>query len=140
MIEYRSVLIIDDDKTTRNMLRQMLNNLDFLKTMYVIEAQSWSEASAKIENQQFQLIIVDFNLLPNQNNKKDTRNGLSLLKKHHEELVNNKTKVLLISGSLDQSIIQNTIKLGYKHILAKPLTPEQIEKKIRVMVTTKGNI
>jgi len=80
----------------------------------IVFASDGKEAMAKIQNQDFALIIVDV-LMPRMN-------GLQLIKEIKSRTKYKDIPVVIISGTLEADNVQTAISLGISNILVKPFT------------------
>jgi len=103
------ILIADDEKVVRNIFTRFLTYQGF----NVFEAQDGAEALEKINNDNFDLIIMDL--------KMPKVNGYDIL----EAMKANKKEVpvIILTGSVDDSELEGLKKFGYtdKDILCKPV-------------------
>jgi len=117
----KRVLIVDDEEVIRKYLNLQLNKWGF----DVIEAEDGVQASLKLENEDFDLIISDI-LMPN-------KDGWELLK---ELKMNPKTKdipVILLTAKNKADDMFKGYELGATYYLPKPFTKEQLLFGIKMM-------
>jgi len=117
------ILVVDDSKTIRMMIRESLNNLGFFN---VAEAEDGDEAfTFLIENffeNPIELILCDFEMP-----KLDGRGLLKALK-HDNEF--SKIPFIMISGKGDLKQIIKMAKEGLKHFIVKPFDDETLMTKL----------
>jgi CheY-like chemotaxis protein len=117
-----SVLIIDDEQDIRDVCKLHLEELDMFD--HFIMAKDGVDAATKLNNQKFDLIILDLNL--------PKKNGLSLIEQisdltHHNDM----TSIILISGDVGKEILAQAIKLGLKHVILKPFDKDILQQKVQ---------
>ena len=118
--EKPSVLVLDDEEKICQIIRQFLVISGLFKN--VVVADTVSIALMKIRNEQFDLIIVDYNLP----DKKGT-NFIEIVRKSKGY---SKVKFLMISGFLDNKTLADVMNSGVKHVLVKPFTRMMLIKKV----------
>ncbi len=110
------VLVVDDSEFFRNQIRGQLQSLEILKKD---DASNAEEAIEKIENYQFDLILMDM-VMPN-------TNGIQLIKKIRK---NSSIPIIAISTlDVDQVKIQ-AIEAGANDFISKPLDPDQLKESL----------
>ena len=87
----------------------------------VVLAKDTIEGMLKLNNQEFDLIIVDKSM-PN-------KTGIEFIENLRKSLKHQKAKVLLISGCLTKDDTLNAMKLGVKDILVKPFNRQRLMEK-----------
>jgi CheY-like chemotaxis protein len=116
-----SVLVVDDSRTARAMLRLCLESQLFC----VVEAEDGKAALARIrENPAIKMAITDYNM-PGMDGFELTRT----LRKHHtkEELA-----VIAVSSSSKPEISSRFLKYGANDFLAKPYTKEELISRVHL--------
>lgn len=126
------VIIIDDDKGVIEVLELYCDNLGCFRN--IIKAKDGSEASKKLANQTFALILLDINM--------PKKSGVDIIKelqdrRHPNEL----SSVVVISGELNKNVVEETMKRGAKNFIVKPFDETQFRDKIKsVLSKTRPNI
>jgi len=110
----KKILIIDDEKDIRFLLSNILVDENYT----TIEAGNIQEAEKTIDNESFDLALVDISL---GDKKKD---GISLLKKIKK--INSDTPVIMISGHATIQIAVDSIKEGAFEFLEKPFNTSRL--------------
>lgn len=100
------ILIVDDEESIRQLLRQMLAT----KGYHCILADDAAQARRHLREKPFELVISDMNM--------STESGLDLLR--HVALEYPWTATMLMSGSLDPEIVQKAREAGVDQYLPKP--------------------
>jgi DNA-binding response OmpR family regulator len=109
---YKNILVIDDEAAVNNNVRKIL-----LKKGYQVDqALTKSDALAKIEQQSYELILLDLRI--------PGVKGLELLKAIRENRP--ATRVIIITGYASIETAKESARLGAIDYLAKPFTPEEI--------------
>lgn len=110
-------LIVDDNKDLRELIADMIDRLRVFKT--IVQAENGIDASIKISNQRFDLVISDMQMP-----KKD---GISFLA---DEIALRKIQphqVIVLSGNFDSERVKGVLCLGIKKIIVKPVSYEKLK-------------
>jgi two-component system response regulator HydG len=110
----KNILIVDDEKNHRLVLRLNLADLGF----QIVEAENGFEALSIIEDNCFDLILLDI--------KMDVMDGLSFLARIRE--MGNDTPVVMISAFDSAKYAVESLKLGAVDYLTKPVDIDQLKK------------
>lgn len=111
------VLIVDDNETARDILRNMLESFRF--TVY--EAESGDEALRMLESEQVapQLIVMDY-MMPGMN-------GLETIKSLRESGVSVKVpEIMMLSAFAKEDVKLDAKHLGVEKFLDKPVNPSYL--------------
>lgn len=109
----KSVLLIDDEDEIKSLMSNYLVKSQIEENKIVL-ASDGKEALAKIQNQDFGLIIVDV-LMPRMN-------GLQLIREIKLRAKYRDIPVIIISGTLEAENVKTAIALGINNIIVKPFT------------------
>lgn len=112
------VLIIDDSKTMRSIIKGVLTTMGIADTE---EAGDGSEALVKADSFYPDIILCDWNM-PNMN-------GLTFVK--HFRGRGSKTPIIMVTTEAEKPRVLEAIKAGVNNYAVKPFTPEGLEKIIR---------
>ena len=112
-LKKKSVLLIDDEEEIRSLMANYLVRSQVEENRIVL-ASDGKEALAKIQNQDFGLIVVDI-LMPKMN-------GLQLIREIKLRAKYKDIPVLIISGNLESENVKTAISLGITNIIVKPFT------------------
>ncbi len=116
------VIIIDDDRGVVEVLELYCENLGCFRN--IIKARDGSEASKKLENQKFALILLDINM--------PKKSGVDIIKeladKNH---VNSLDSVVIVSGELNKTVLAESMKRGVKTFLVKPFDETQFVERVK---------
>ena len=113
------VLIIDDIKSARELLRDMLGELGFAKC---IEARNGSEALETLKSTPVQLILCDFLM--------DGMSGIDFLNQLREHVELQHPPVIFVSAVGDVSSVEAAMKRGATDYLVKPVSFRKFKRKI----------
>ena len=107
-----SVLIVEDDRTQRELLAEALRKRGF----YVEGAENLSEAKEFLERKDYNVLLLDYKLPDG-----DGLEFLTYLKKNHPKLP---VIMLTAYASVDNAV--SAMKAGAFHYLAKPINLEEL--------------
>jgi two-component system chemotaxis response regulator CheY len=113
------VLIIDDMRSARAILGDMLKDLGFKKT---IEARDGAEALAKLKQNEVQLILCDFLM--------DGMNGVDFLKELKKSYLDKSPPVIFVSSLGDVASVETAMELGATDYLVKPVSFGKFRRKV----------
>jgi two-component system chemotaxis response regulator CheY len=113
------ILIVDDVKTMRKIVRQTLSQIGYLN---VKEAENGIEALQIFKNDNFDLIISDWHM--------PEMDGLELLKtiRNTEELKD--TPFIIVSAEALKENVKTAIEAGVDNYIVKPFSAQTLKKKI----------
>lgn len=120
-----NVLVVDDEEKICKIIKIFLDMSSRFSN--VVLAKDALEAMMKLNNQDFDLIIVDKSM-PN-------RTGLEFVENLKKSFKLGKIKVLLISGCLTKEDTLLAMKLGIKDILIKPFNRQRLMEKVGTMLS-----
>lgn len=116
------VIIIDDDRGVIEILELYCENLGCFRN--IIKAKDGSEASKKLANQKFSLILLDINM--------PKKSGVDIIKeltdKNHP---NSLDSVVIVSGELNKTVLAKAMKNGVKTFLVKPFDEDQFIERVK---------
>ncbi|MDB2447350.1 response regulator [bacterium] len=115
----KKILIVDDVKSMRELLRAQLEDASF----EIIEAENARNFFEALKKWEFDLVLLDINL--------PDLSGITALHKIKKILPSRKPKVIFISGETDQSIVLSAIKAGGDGYICKPIDPMVFITKIQ---------
>ena len=124
-----NILLVDDDKTDRLLYTKILNNITADYSIDV--ASNGIEALEKIKSLSPALVITD-HAMP----KMD---GYKLVKEMIQQELLRKTPVIILSSTMNRSIIQDYHDLGIEFVFQKPVNlrsfKQAVEKSLRKSIT-----
>jgi DNA-binding response OmpR family regulator len=115
-----TILIVDDNKKVCDLFAAFVKM--GLKGVQCVFASEPAQAILKMENQNFDLIVID-KMLPN-------KSGLDLIKNMKNSLRYSNKKILFMSASMERVDVYRVLHMGVNDILIKPFTFKQVVAKI----------
>lgn len=122
----RDVLIIDDDKSICEILREYCHNLGCFKN--IVFAHDGVMASQKLRNQKFSIVLLDMNL--------PRKAGHEILSEFSSDALNQVDKILVVSGTLEKDLIAKLIGSGVKTFLVKPFDEATFQERVLKILST----
>ena len=119
------ILIVDDDNRIRNLLKEYLNDKNFL----VSTAQNSEEAKTKLTHFKFDLIVLDV-MMPGQS-------GYELTK---EIKGNNSPPIILLTAKGEVEDRIKGLELGADDYIGKPFEPKELLLRIKNIISKKFKI
>jgi len=110
------ILIVDDDDRIRELVKQYLNNYDFLVTT----ANNAKDAKQKIDIIKFDLIVLDI-MMPGQS-------GLEFTNENKKKIG---TPIILLTAKGEATDRVEGLEIGADDYLAKPFEPKELILRIR---------
>ena len=118
------ILVVDDDEGIRNLVKQYLNENNFLVTT----SNSAEDASLKIEIIKFDLIVLDI-MMPG-------KTGLEFTKENKNKI---NTPIILLTAKGESSERVTGLETGADDYLPKPFEPKELVLRIKnILVKTKS--
>jgi YesN/AraC family two-component response regulator len=114
------VLVIDNEEKICLLIKTILKLYPYFDS--IMTADSAFTALQKMQNQHFDLIIVD-QVMP-------TKDGLSFIEQSMRTFKSKNIKYILISGYLKEEDVHRALQLGVQNVLVKPFTKQQLLDKI----------
>ena len=114
------ILLVDDDKGIRLLVKKYLNENNFLVTT----ANSAENASDKVKIIKFDLIILDIMM--------SGKSGLDFINDHKKDL---DTPIILLTAKGEASERVEGLELGADDYLAKPFEPKELILRIKNILT-----
>jgi len=112
------LLVVDDDITTRAILRTWLDGGDFL----VYEAVSWREASLFLRRHRIDAVILDLYL--------HDLNGIEACRRLHLHPVTRDVPVILCASHPSREAVVQGLKAGAADFLVKPFDRQRLMEKL----------
>ena len=116
-----TILIVDDEKNTREGLKKFLENRDY----DVVTAESGEEALRQIEKERPDIVLTDMRM--------PGMDGVSLLEKIQAKYPEILVILLTAYGTVENAV--KAIKMGAFHYLMKPVNLEELELLIKKALT-----
>jgi len=114
-----TVLVADDDRTTRFILRQILKR-DFGAT--IVEAEDGSQAITALGEREFDLVLLDLHM--------PRVDGIGVLKAMRGIPRLASLPVVILSADRDEAHVRQALALGVLGYLTKPFPPEQLSQRL----------
>ncbi len=121
------VLIIDDDVSICEIIKQYCENLGCFRN--ILFAHDGSMASTKLRNQKFAVIFVDMKL--------PKKSGLDVIRELDDKSLNQRKSIVVISGTLDKTMLEKAVALGVKYFIPKPFDEAVFQEKVLKLVGAK---
>jgi len=116
----RDVLIVDDDKNICEVLKEYCHNMGCFKN--IVFANDGITATQKLRNQKFSLILLDMNM--------PKKSGLDLLGELDKNALNQREAVVIVSGTLEKTVISKVLENGVKTFLVKPFDEASFQDRV----------
>lgn len=113
----KKILIVDDEKNIRIALSRCLRNEGYNITL----AKDGSQALNIIENEDFDLILIDYQM--------PKKNGIEVLRELREKNIKTNAIIMTAYGTIDIAV--DTMKLGAVDFISKPFELEKIKNIVR---------
>lgn len=119
----KKILFVDDSPTMRRIIRNTLNRIGYED---LIEAEHGMDALEKLNGQQVDLIITDWNM--------PEMTGEELIKVLKGDANYKDIPILMITTRGMKDDVMTALALGVNGYVVKPFTPEVIKKKITELI------
>jgi DNA-binding NtrC family response regulator len=120
------VLTVDDSRAVRTIVSKQVRDLGF----DVAEAEDGVQGLAKLEEAQFDLVILDVTM-PNMD-------GPAMLGRMRD--AGNTTPVIMLTSESKRSVIAGAMKSGITDYILKPFKPEELRNKILSVLQGGGDL
>lgn len=120
----KSLLVVDDSTTFRQLLCMSLVRLDGITEDNITQAFDGADALKKVQSGQFDLVLTDIKM-PNMD-------GLEFVSKVRNELNRKDLPIIIISTKGAEDDIERGMQMGANGYLSKPISMSQL----RELVTT----
>lgn len=115
----KQILIIDDNKTTANLLKEILLNWNLIPVIAINSNEAKTILTVNSPNTtKFDAIIVDHHM--------PEMNGIEVVKFARSKSEWNQTKIILMSKTSEKSISESYRNFGINHIIFKPIRRTQL--------------
>jgi two-component system, chemotaxis family, chemotaxis protein CheY len=118
-----SVLVVDDQQSMRGICKYILTQLGFTN---VIEAKSGRDALSKLEHQNVDLIISDWNM--------EDIDGLTLLRVIRKHPKTTNMPFIMATGRSDKEQVKEAISSGVNNYIIKPFDASTMKKRIEAVI------
>jgi two-component system chemotaxis response regulator CheY len=120
------VLAVDDFPTMRRIVKTLLRQLGYNN---VAEAEDGQVALAKLKQEKFDLVLLDWNM--------PRMTGLELLKVIRADDNLQNTPVVMITAEGRKEDVLEAVKAGVNNFIVKPFTAETLEEKLNKVLEKK---
>ncbi len=120
----KKILFVEDSPTMRRIILNSLNRIGFNQ---VIDAENGVDALEKLEYEEVDLIITDWNM--------PEMDGEELVKTLRSTPKYKNTPILMITTRGMQDDVLNAIRIGVNGYIVKPFTPEILNKKLSELLS-----
>ncbi len=123
-IENMAILIVDDMKSMRSIIKKTLRNLNIGRSIYF--AENGLEGMKCLQDKHVDLAIVDW--------KMPVMTGAQMLDAIRSDRKHRDMPVLMVTAEGERDIVYEVAEIEVDGYLLKPLTPAMLEEKIRAAV------
>ena len=127
-IENTTVLVVDDNEDTRHLVAGLLTSLGVGRVLHAPDGETAKQQLLEPENNPPDVIITELDMEP--------MDGAQLLAwiRHGDESPNPLVPVILLTARSDPNLIFQMRDLGVREILAKPITANNLERRLRAVL------
>jgi CheY-like chemotaxis protein len=118
----KSVLVVDDSATFRQLLTVSLSRLEGISGASITEAVDGQDALEKLKQKDFDLILTDIRM--------PRMDGLELIRRVREELKREDLPIVIISTKGSEEDVELGMSLGASGYLAKPISMAKLRELI----------
>jgi CheY-like chemotaxis protein len=118
----KSVLVVDDSATFRQLLTMSLSRLEGISGASITEAVDGQDALEKLKERDFDLILTDIRM--------PRMDGLELIRRVREELKMADLPIVIISTKGSEQDVELGMSLGASGYLAKPISMAKLRELI----------
>lgn len=115
-VEHLRLLLVDDSTTARRHMHRILNSFGI---ELITEAEDGKEAVRILEQQEFDLIITDYNM--------PEMNGQQLIEHVRRDMNNTYVPIVMITSEEDEERLAAAHEAGVSAICDKPFNPEGVK-------------
>ncbi|MCP4721395.1 MAG: response regulator, partial [Desulfobacteraceae bacterium] len=128
-IENLAILIVDDMKSMRSIIKKMLRNLNLGTIIYF--AENGVEGLRCLQANNVDIAIVDW--------KMPVMTGVQMLDAIRSDRQLRDLPVIMVTAESEKDIVLDVAEIEVDGYLLKPLTPAILEEKIRIVVDKVNN-
>lgn len=121
-----TVLVVDDESLTRDLLRMMLERADFR----VMEAEDGVDALEKIREQRPDAVILDV-MMPNMD-------GFAVCQTLRQEAATADLPVLMLSAKTQPEAVEEGMRAGATRYLPKPISYKDLIRHVKEVLDGDG--
>lgn len=116
------ILIVDDNESTRLLLRNILAHAHFKN---VVEAENGGQAWEFLKENSFDLVITDWHM--------QEMSGLKLLQKIRNTAKTQEIPVIMITIHAEKKFVNKALQAGVTNYITKPFDREIVIKKLHMV-------
>ncbi|MCP4721076.1 MAG: response regulator [Desulfobacteraceae bacterium] len=128
-LENLSILVVDDMKSMRLTVREMLKNLNIGVTLRF--AENGKEGLAVLRGSKIDLAIIDWNM--------PVMNGVTMLGEIRKDVLLRDMPVIMITAEAERDIVSEVAETEINGYLLKPLTLGALDKTIKAVIKKANN-
>ncbi|ACN99613.1 CheY chemotaxis protein [Sulfurihydrogenibium azorense Az-Fu1] len=113
------ILTVDDMATMRKIIKSLLTQLGYTN---VDEAENGKEALAKLKQQKYDLVLLDWNM--------PEMDGITLLQEIKKDPDLKNIPVIMVTAEAKKENVLQAIQTGANNYIVKPFTAETLKEKM----------
>ncbi|MDM7273736.1 chemotaxis response regulator CheY [Sulfurihydrogenibium azorense] len=113
------ILTVDDMATMRKIIKSLLTQLGYTN---VDEAENGKEALAKLKQQKYDLVLLDWNM--------PEMDGITLLQEIRKDPDLKNIPVIMVTAEAKKENVLQAIQTGANNYIVKPFTAETLKEKM----------
>ncbi|GAB6090404.1 response regulator [Spirochaeta dissipatitropha] len=118
-----NILVVDDSRIMRNIVKNTVANHRILKTSTFLEASDGIEAQNVMDENQIDLLLLDWNM--------PRLNGIELVQQLRNDPRYNKLPIIMITSEAAKYNVIEAVKTGVSDYLIKPVSEKNLMQKIK---------
>jgi CheY-like chemotaxis protein len=119
-----TVLVVDDDADTRELIRRVLMK-DF--ELRIVEAGDGRTALERLSVTRIDVMLLDIRM--------PGMGGLQVLETVRHMPGHKNLRIVMLTGMADENDVRNAMRLGVSGVLVKPLTPTLLRERLSRLIT-----
>lgn len=123
-LENMAILIVDDMKSMRSILKKTLRNLNIGRSIYF--AENGKEGMERLRERRIDLAIIDWRM--------PVMNGAQMLEAIRNDTELRDMPVLMVTAESKRDVVYEVAEIEVDGYLLKPLAPSVLEDKIRQII------
>ena len=112
------ILIVDDSKLMRKLIRGMVDEIPFLHSCELFEVEDGEKADELLSREKIDLILLDWNM--------PKINGLEVAKKINSNAYDTRPVIVMITSEAAKYNIIEALESGVNHYLVKPIVKKDL--------------
>lgn len=119
-----SVLVVDDEPMTRNLLRMILSHAGYA----IYEAEDGLDALEKIKNHAPDLVILDV-MMP-------VMDGIDVCRAVRGDAATADLPIIMLSAYANSEAVEDSMKAGANKYLTKPISRKKLLEEVNALLAT----